>query len=212
MEYVDGEDLASLLRRIGKLPAVKAFDLARDICAGIAAGHGLGIIHRDLKPANSMVDGGVFVGKLHVNHRSSGSPGTSCAVTGSGEKRQGGAYTRTMQPSRDRGLVAVRACLILLILSLILTLSIEAEPGVQTSPHGILLFTTLLLSIVAGLLLFGYLTAFFIFRKRAHAWRDWRFYLTFVISVLVWGLIGMVTGVIPMILMFGAIGAAGRTM
>ena len=57
MEYVDGEDLASLLRRIGKLPAQKAFDIARDVCAGIAAAHGLGIIHRDLKPANIMIDG-----------------------------------------------------------------------------------------------------------------------------------------------------------
>jgi hypothetical protein len=57
MEYVDGEDLASLLRRIGKLPPEKALDIAREICAGIAAAHGLGIIHRDLKPANIMIDG-----------------------------------------------------------------------------------------------------------------------------------------------------------
>jgi hypothetical protein len=57
MEYIDGEDLASLLRRIGKLPHVKALDLARDLCGGLAAAHGLGIIHRDLKPANVMIDG-----------------------------------------------------------------------------------------------------------------------------------------------------------
>ncbi|MEO6259478.1 MAG: serine/threonine-protein kinase [Thermoanaerobaculia bacterium] len=57
MEYVDGEDLASLLRRIGKLPHGKALDLARDICAGLAAAHGVGIVHRDLKPANIMIDG-----------------------------------------------------------------------------------------------------------------------------------------------------------
>jgi serine/threonine protein kinase len=57
MEYIDGEDLASLLRRIGKLPPDKALDVARDICAGLAAAHALGIIHRDLKPANVMVDG-----------------------------------------------------------------------------------------------------------------------------------------------------------
>ncbi len=57
MEYIDGEDLASLLRRIGKLPHEKALDLARDLCAGLAAAHGLGIIHRDLKPANVMIDG-----------------------------------------------------------------------------------------------------------------------------------------------------------
>ena len=57
MEYIDGEDLASLLRRIGKLPPAKALDIARDLCAGLAAAHGLGIIHRDLKPANVMIDG-----------------------------------------------------------------------------------------------------------------------------------------------------------
>lgn len=57
MEYIDGEDLASLIRRIGKLPHEKAVDLARDICVGLAAAHGLDVIHRDLKPANVMIDG-----------------------------------------------------------------------------------------------------------------------------------------------------------
>ena len=57
MEYVDGEDLASLLRRIGRLPADKALEIARDLSAGLAAAHDLGILHRDLKPANVMIDG-----------------------------------------------------------------------------------------------------------------------------------------------------------
>jgi len=57
MEYVDGEDLASLLRRIGRLPVDKALDLARGICGGLAASHDKGVLHRDLKPANVMVDG-----------------------------------------------------------------------------------------------------------------------------------------------------------
>jgi serine/threonine-protein kinase len=57
MEYVDGEDLASLLRRIGQFPQTKALDIARQMCAGIAAAHGHGVLHRDLKPANIMLDG-----------------------------------------------------------------------------------------------------------------------------------------------------------
>src|SRR3954469_11463312 len=57
MEYVDGEDLASLLRRIGRFPQEKALEVARQICAGVAAAHERGVLHRDLKPANVMIDG-----------------------------------------------------------------------------------------------------------------------------------------------------------
>jgi serine/threonine-protein kinase len=57
MEYVDGEDLHGLLRRIGRLPREKGLDIARQLCAGLAAAHENGILHRDLKPANIMLDG-----------------------------------------------------------------------------------------------------------------------------------------------------------
>lgn len=57
MEYVDGEDLSSLLRRIGRLPSDKATEIARQLCAGLAAAHEYGVLHRDLKPSNVMIDG-----------------------------------------------------------------------------------------------------------------------------------------------------------
>ena len=57
MEYIDGEDLASLIKRIGHLPATKVIELAHQLCAGLAAAHQRGVLHRDLKPRNVMIDG-----------------------------------------------------------------------------------------------------------------------------------------------------------
>jgi serine/threonine protein kinase len=57
MEYVDGENLSALLRRIGRLPNDTAIEMTRKLCAGLAAAHDKGVLHRDLKPANIMIDG-----------------------------------------------------------------------------------------------------------------------------------------------------------
>src|SRR5919199_1902757 len=56
MEYVKGEELSSVLKRFGRLPADKALSIARQICAGLAAAHEVGVVHRDLKPGNIMID------------------------------------------------------------------------------------------------------------------------------------------------------------
>jgi hypothetical protein len=56
MEFVDGEDLSRLLKRIGRISHDKAVEIARGIAAGLLAAHVKGILHRDLKPANIMID------------------------------------------------------------------------------------------------------------------------------------------------------------
>ena len=56
MEYVQGEDLKSLIKRIGRLPEGKALAIAKQVADGLAEAHHLGIFHRDLKPGNIMVD------------------------------------------------------------------------------------------------------------------------------------------------------------
>lgn len=56
MEYIDGDDLSSLLRRVGRLPAERAVEIARQLCLGLHAIHDAGILHRDFKPANIIID------------------------------------------------------------------------------------------------------------------------------------------------------------
>src|SRR5688500_15061409 len=55
MPWLQGEDLATILRRDTKLDVRTALRIVRDVAAGLAAAHEAGIIHRDLKPANIMV-------------------------------------------------------------------------------------------------------------------------------------------------------------
>ncbi len=57
MQFVDGENLASLLARIGRLPQDKGVEIVRRLCSGLASAHAQGVLHRDLKPANIMIDG-----------------------------------------------------------------------------------------------------------------------------------------------------------
>ncbi|MHC4514081.1 MAG: serine/threonine-protein kinase [Planctomycetota bacterium] len=56
MEYVDGEDLASLLDRTGRVSPDRAARIARQLCAGLLAAHEQSVLHRDLKPANILLD------------------------------------------------------------------------------------------------------------------------------------------------------------
>ncbi len=56
MPYIEGEDLAHILKREGKLPVRRVLKMARTMASGLAAAHEAGVVHRDLKPANIMID------------------------------------------------------------------------------------------------------------------------------------------------------------
>ncbi len=56
MEYVRGEDLRQLIRKVGRLSPGQAVPIVRQVCAGLEEAHKLGVVHRDLKPQNIMLD------------------------------------------------------------------------------------------------------------------------------------------------------------
>jgi serine/threonine protein kinase len=55
MEYVEGETLADLMRRSGRVDPGQAVDLLLQVCAGLEHAHAAGLVHRDIKPQNLLV-------------------------------------------------------------------------------------------------------------------------------------------------------------
>src|SRR5215475_6144861 len=82
MEYVEGEDLRSILRRSGKLAPGEAVGIMQQVCRGLDACHSEGVIHRDLKPSNVMRDksGKVLVMDFGLAHNTEGGGLTQTGV------------------------------------------------------------------------------------------------------------------------------------
>ncbi len=96
MEYIDGEPLSSLLKRIGRLAPQKALEIGQQLCAALAAAHAQGIVHRDLKPSNVMLDG-----RGRVRITDFGLAGVVDQLRGSGSRAGTPAYMSPEQMSGD---------------------------------------------------------------------------------------------------------------
>src|ERR1700687_2063867 len=56
MEYIEGQDLRSLMAQQEIFPPAEAVEIMRQVCRALEAAHAVGVIHRDIKPQNIMRD------------------------------------------------------------------------------------------------------------------------------------------------------------
>ncbi len=84
MEFVDGESLASLAARRGRLPLGEVAQIVVEVCTGMAAAHAASIVHRDLKPDNVLVgkDGRIVVTDFGIAHAAAGAVGVAKTMGG----------------------------------------------------------------------------------------------------------------------------------
>src|SRR5262249_46040201 len=82
MSYVDGEDLATLLKRDGMLPVPAVMRVARSVVSGLREAHQAGVVHRDLKPANIMIErgGDALIIDFGIARSAGGSVGAAAAA------------------------------------------------------------------------------------------------------------------------------------
>jgi len=82
MELVDGESLADVLRREGRLAPDRALEVLKQVAAALAKAHAAGIVHRDIKPSNILLttDGLAKVADFGLAKR----PGIDVSVTATG--------------------------------------------------------------------------------------------------------------------------------
>ena len=104
MSFIDGVDLATVLKQHGTLPVHKVVHLARSVVSGLIAAHNAGVVHRDLKPANIMItaEEDALIMDFGIA-RSSGAPEPVASSTVVPAHLQADAVT--IAPAQTRGVV-----------------------------------------------------------------------------------------------------------
>jgi tetratricopeptide (TPR) repeat protein/tRNA A-37 threonylcarbamoyl transferase component Bud32 len=84
MSYVEGTDLASILKKGGKRPVPELLPIARSVISGLVAAHAAGVVHRDLKPANIMIskEGEALIMDFGIAHSTGDAAAASRPVAG----------------------------------------------------------------------------------------------------------------------------------
>jgi serine/threonine protein kinase len=89
MEYLEGNDLGSLVETRGPLPIETAVDCVLQACDAVAEAHSLGIVHRDLKPRNLFLthrnDGRALIKVLDFGIAKQTGMGADLSLTGTAE-------------------------------------------------------------------------------------------------------------------------------
>ncbi len=95
MTFVGGTDLATLIKREGRLPIQRILPIMRSAVAGLVAAHAAGVVHRDLKPANIMIDanGEAFIMDFGIARSTGGPAELPPAGAAHGGLRASGRYT-----------------------------------------------------------------------------------------------------------------------
>src|SRR5688572_1869888 len=98
MELIDGDDLAVLLRRVGRFSPEKVLEIGVQLCDALAAGHAEGVLHRDVRPENILIDkhGLVRVTDFGVGAVLEGPEGLGAGAspyTAPEQRSQGGLFT-----------------------------------------------------------------------------------------------------------------------
>jgi tRNA A-37 threonylcarbamoyl transferase component Bud32 len=113
MELLEGEDLETRLRRLGRIPLAQALLFTGQIASALAAAHASGVVHRDLKPANVfVVTDPQVIGGERVKILDFGIAKVSSVEAVDEQKTRAGAIMGTptyMAPEQCRGAVHVDA-------------------------------------------------------------------------------------------------------